>query len=322
MSWGNFAKHATVKLFPHGENVNKNETMLKRFHISKVRDYPEAPTLRLPTNVSEIFGNETCRFTQERIRDIYSSSGVEQFSNSSNSAKMINLDSHVASYDCFGTVSLNSSMQTNVPKPFNSSGKSNYLNMPGGQWAQDGKYIAEDMQKSHYKFQLLKQYNKNGLFRNSNPLKSQSRSYSTQSKTINNFSDRLDKTAGIPLKFTTKEKLQMMIKDYGKTIIVFHIGISLMSLGGFYYAISSGIDISEFVSRYTGNNEAMTKVLSETSTFAVAYAIHKLFAPLRIMLTLSCAPIMVLFLRKKGVLRHPDIVKRLKETKLKNELKT
>lgn len=140
--------------------------MLKRFHISKVRDYPEAPTLRLPTNVSEIFGNETCRFTQERIRDIYSSSGVEQFSNSSNSAKMINLDSHVASYDCFGTVSLNSSMQTNVPKPFNSSGKSNYLNMPGGQWAQDGKYIAEDMQKSHYKFQLLKQYNKNGLLRN------------------------------------------------------------------------------------------------------------------------------------------------------------
>lgn len=90
----------------------------------------------------------------------------------------------------------------------------------------------------------------------------------------------------------------------------------------FFSILCSGIDISEFVSRYTGNNEAMTKVLSETSTFAVAYAIHKLFAPLRIMLTLSCAPIMVLFLRKKGVLRHPDIVKRLKETKLKNELKT
>lgn len=148
-------------MFPGEYGVNEPRT--NGFHFSQIRQYPEAPTLRLPTNVSEIFSNETGRFTPERIRDIYSSSDVKQFSIES---KTIKHDSHVGSYDCFGTVSLNGSMQTNVPKPFNSSGKSNYLNMPGGLWARDGKYIAEDLQKSHYKCQLLKHYKKNGSFKN------------------------------------------------------------------------------------------------------------------------------------------------------------
>lgn len=61
---------------------------------------------------------------------------------------MTQLDSRVDSYDCFNTVSLNSSMQTNVPKPFCATGRSTYLNMPGGQWGRDGKYLAEIMKKS------------------------------------------------------------------------------------------------------------------------------------------------------------------------------
>jgi hypothetical protein len=60
------------------------------------------------------------------------------------------LDSHLDSYDCFGAISLSGSMQTNVPKPFLASGRSTYLNMPGGQWARVGKYLAEGMHRSHY----------------------------------------------------------------------------------------------------------------------------------------------------------------------------
>ncbi|XP_051153804.1 uncharacterized protein C18orf19 homolog A-like isoform X2 [Leptopilina boulardi] len=292
--------------------------MKKGFHISKVNKYPEAPILRLPMNVSEIFANETSRFTPERIRDIYSSTDVKQFSNSS---KIINLDLHVASYDCFGTVSLNSSMQTNVPKPFNSTGKSNYLNMPGGQWARDEKYIADDMQKSHYKCQLLKQNKKNGSFRNSIALNSQSRNYSTQSNTINPSTAKSSKTEDSNLKLTTKQKLDILIKDYGKTIIVFHVGISLLSLGGFYFAISSGLDMHEIVSTMC-NDEMTTKLLSESSTFTLAYGIHKLFAPIRIMITLAVAPALVRFLRRKGILKHPEIIKKLKEAKLQNNQKT
>ena len=136
--------------------------------------------MSLPKNVSGIFANETGRFTPERARDItspvliYSCGNQQKISSGtagsgaffdSNWNRPIHQDSHVDSYDCFGAVSLYSSMQTNVPKPFNSTGKSTYLNMPGGQWARDEKYIAEDMQKSQYtvKSQLLKD-KKNGSF--------------------------------------------------------------------------------------------------------------------------------------------------------------
>ena len=157
-----------------GEIQRRNQNRIKNFYVSRVSRYPEAPTLPLPNNISEIFANETSRFTPERARDItapvllYSSSNHKQFSagskgsrasfdiNNSNWTSTSPQDSHVESYDCFGAVSLYSSMQTSVPKPFNSTGKSTYLNMPGSQWSRDGKYIAE--------YQLLKRGIKNGLF--------------------------------------------------------------------------------------------------------------------------------------------------------------
>ena len=141
-----------------------HQNRMKNLHFTSVRQYPDAPTLSLPTNVSEIFANETGRFTPERARDIaapvllYGKSDCRSFfaqqlskpTERSNGLENSS-DTHVDSYDCFGAVSLNGSMQSNVPKPFCSNGKSTHLNMPGGQWARDGKYIAEDMQKSHYR---------------------------------------------------------------------------------------------------------------------------------------------------------------------------
>ena len=35
-----------------------------------------------------------------------------------------------------------------------------------------------------------------------------------------------------------KDQLKQAVKDYGKTVIVFHVAISLASLGGFYTAVS------------------------------------------------------------------------------------
>lgn len=42
-------------------------------------------------------------------------------------------------------------MQTNVPKPYGIRGKAPvHLNMPGGQWAQDDKYVSGDLQQHHH----------------------------------------------------------------------------------------------------------------------------------------------------------------------------
>jgi len=72
-------------------------------------------------------------------------------------------DTHVQSYDCRGTVSLHSVMQTNVPQPFcvqlsghaaeellMPGGRPTHLNMPGGQCGQEDKYLSRDLQDVHH----------------------------------------------------------------------------------------------------------------------------------------------------------------------------
>lgn len=121
-------------------------------HVSVQRDYPAAAALPLPANIDP---TETTRFSPQRARDINSSamlthpqSGQYQIDvtvDNSGSA-----DPHVQSYDCRGAVSLNSAMQSNVPSPFGGMHKFTHLNMPGGGWAQEGKYLAHDLNSSHY----------------------------------------------------------------------------------------------------------------------------------------------------------------------------
>lgn len=45
-----------------------------------------------------------------------------------------------------------------------------------------------------------------------------------------------------------------------------------------------------------------SNVASGASTFVVAYAVHKVFAPFRISITLVSAPFIVRYLRNKGIL--------------------
>lgn len=45
-----------------------------------------------------------------------------------------------------------------------------------------------------------------------------------------------------------------------------------------------------------------SNVASGASTFVVAYAVHKVFAPFRISITLISAPFIVRYLRNKGIL--------------------
>lgn len=49
--------------------------------------------------------------------------------------------------------------------------------------------------------------------------------------------------------------------------------------------------------------DKVPKFAENASTFIVAYAIHKLFAPVRITITLGSTPFIVRFLRNKGILK-------------------
>ncbi|CAM2102395.1 unnamed protein product [Caretta caretta] len=102
------------------------------------------------------------------------------------------------------------------------------------------------------------------------------------------------------------QQLKKVFKEYGAVGVSFHIGISLMSLGIFYLAVSSGVDMTAVLLKL-GFNEALvqSKVAAGTSTFVLAYAIHKVFAPVRISITLVSVPFLVRYFRKIGFFKPP-----------------
>ena len=54
---------------------------------------------------------------------------------------------------------------------------------------------------------------------------------------------------------------------------------------------------------YIGEKISGSDFASGASTFVVAYAVHKVFAPVRIGITLTSTPFIVKYLRAKGILK-------------------
>ncbi|CAL1274374.1 unnamed protein product [Larinioides sclopetarius] len=108
------------------------------------------------------------------------------------------------------------------------------------------------------------------------------------------------------VKVNQRTRLKQAVRDYGATIIVFHVAISLTSLGLCYLAISNGVDVVRMLT-YLGFSDSLisSKVAVGGSTFVVSYAVHKLFAPVRIGITLSVAPFIVRYLRRINWLKPP-----------------
>ncbi|ALC38025.1 CG17508 [Drosophila busckii] len=148
-----------------GGIINKT---IQPFHKSSVTHNPTAPvpapSLPLPNNVDAA---ESTRFSPQRSRDISDNIMAMSYAaismidittdNSLTASQDMQLrssslqDPYVQSYDCFGAVSLNAVMQSNVPTPFGGMHKFSHLNMPGGQWSQEYKFTSQNMQDSHYR---------------------------------------------------------------------------------------------------------------------------------------------------------------------------
>lgn len=101
-------------------------------------------------------------------------------------------------------------------------------------------------------------------------------------------------------KLTTKERLKVITTQYGAFGMAFHITISLASLGMFYFLVYSGIDFAPLMTWLGMEN---SKVATGTSTFVVAYAVHKVFAPVRIGITFVSVPFLVKHFRKIGLFK-------------------
>ncbi|XP_018783341.1 PREDICTED: uncharacterized protein LOC108965415 isoform X2 [Bactrocera latifrons] len=138
---------------------------IKTLHTTAARpNKTRVAVLPLPNNIDPA---ETTRFSPNRTRDItgpviLSQQAQSVLSNIDITADNTNIartapntdygvqDPHVQSYDCFGAVSLNAVMQSSVPNPYGGMHKFSHLNMPGGQWSQEGKFMSNNLHNSHY----------------------------------------------------------------------------------------------------------------------------------------------------------------------------
>ncbi|NWQ80743.1 F210B protein, partial [Columbina picui] len=107
-------------------------------------------------------------------------------------------------------------------------------------------------------------------------------------------------------KLNKTQQLKQVFKEYGAVGVSFHVGISLVSLGIFYLAVSSGVDMTAVLFKLGFSESSLqSKMAAGTSTFVLAYAIHKLFAPVRISITIVSVPLIVRYCRKIGFFKPP-----------------
>lgn len=168
--------------------------------------------LPLPSNVEDIADTVKVRFSPLRSRDINGSL-------ISGDTIKLSSDTRVSCYDCSGSIRLNSAMQTNVPQPCVEQGHYTHFNMPNGLWRQSEKYVAADHVMTST---FLRHFSTQGPKEKDN----------TPLKPTNPYEG-----------LSRKEKLKTAVKEYGSVVIVFHVGISLISLGGCYLAVTRSLKL-------------------------------------------------------------------------------
>jgi hypothetical protein len=233
------------------------------------RDYPQAEALPLPPNID---ANETLRFSPLRNRDITASAmsvhqeitdfdvTLEQKFEPQTEVLEFK-DAHLDIYDRSQPVNLSSIMQSLVPEPFSPPAddlhRSSHLSFPGGSWGQQTKYLSHELNSNHYtqlRQEMRSEWSsyKGGNFRNllnhttcllhpNSNLINQKRFIALNSINFNNHDEsqkNLDEKKEANKELSSKDKLKRAVKEYGSTVIVFHVGISLISLGISYTLVS------------------------------------------------------------------------------------
>ena len=107
------------------------------------------------------------------------------------------------------------------------------------------------------------------------------------------------------------QKLKLLVRDYGPVAFVVHISLSLVSLGFFYLAIEWGVPVERAINTIMSSGSINpdspstidTQAVAVGGTFVIAYALHKCFMPVRLMGTCIATPLVVGFLRRRGILK-------------------
>uniref|UniRef100_A0A1B6DDW0 DUF1279 domain-containing protein n=1 Tax=Clastoptera arizonana TaxID=38151 RepID=A0A1B6DDW0_9HEMI len=116
-------------------------------------------------------------------------------------------------------------------------------------------------------------------------------------------------------KLTLYQRLKAMYKDYWYVLLPVHLITSACWYGGFYYMAKSGVDIVAILESLN-ISEKFIKPLREghstTGYLAIAYALYKIFTPLRYTVTLGGTTISINYLKHWGYIKPMPSKEQLK----------
>ena len=85
-----------------------------------------------------------------------------------------------------------------------------------------------------------------------------------------------------------KSKFRRFYDQYGKLGIGVYLGISVVSVSSIYTAIRMGFDFKSLLENFNLQDNSL---VSKAGPFALAYGIHKLLAPARLLLAVVLTPV-------------------------------
>jgi len=85
-----------------------------------------------------------------------------------------------------------------------------------------------------------------------------------------------------------RSKVRKFYDDYGKLGIAVYLGISVISISSIYGAVRVGVDFDYLLEKLKLKDN---KLVSKAGPFAFAYGIHKILAPVRLLLAVALTPI-------------------------------
>ena len=87
------------------------------------------------------------------------------------------------------------------------------------------------------------------------------------------------------------KKLKQLFVDYGRVAIAIHFSIFFLTWGGFYIAISAGLDLQDV--------DWLPKIVEKGGNVAISYLFTQALKPIRIALTVVLTPLVASWLKRQ-----------------------
>lgn len=112
--------------------------------------------------------------------------------------------------------------------------------------------------------------------------------------------------------FMQKERFRAFLRDYGTTAVAFHISFSLICLGTLYLLVKSSFPMENLIYLLNAEKYFESAASKGSAQFVIAFAVNRALLPFRALVTVTCVPFIVRFLRRKNIISEPKLTHKTK----------